>query len=63
MMHTPEDEPAQKDIESLITDEERRALEDPNVPEEVKSEIAERLERFRERDMEQIRAEDSPEAE
>ncbi|HLI97374.1 MAG TPA: hypothetical protein VKT72_14995 [Candidatus Baltobacteraceae bacterium] len=58
-MRTPEDEPSQKDIESFLTDEERRALEDPTVPEDVKSEIAERLERFREQEIEQIQAEDS----
>jgi len=56
----PEDEPEQKEIESIVTDEERRALEDPAVPDDVKSEIAERLERYRERDLEQIQAEDSP---
>lgn len=59
-MRTPENEPAQNDLESLLTDEERRALANPSVPEDVKSEIAERLERFREQDLEQIEAEDSP---
>lgn len=59
-MRTPENEPEQKDLESFLTDEERRALEDPAVPEDVKSEIAERLERFREQDMERIQAQDNP---
>lgn len=57
-MNTPDNDPAQQDIESLVTDEERRALLDPNVPDEVKTEIAERLARFGDRDLEQIRAED-----
>ena len=60
MMRTPENEPAQNEIESMLTAEERQALQDPTVPEDVKSEIAERLERFREQDMEQIEAEDRP---
>lgn len=49
-MRPSETEPAQRDIEALVTDEERRALAQPDVPEEVKSEISERLERFAEED-------------
>lgn len=58
-MRPPENEPVQTDIEMVVTDEERQALDDPNVPEEVKAEIVERLERFRQADLEQARAEDA----
>ncbi|MGZ5173136.1 MAG: hypothetical protein ACXWCW_03230 [Burkholderiales bacterium] len=49
----------QKEIEALVTDEERRVLMDSDVPEEVKTEIVERLDSFRESDLEQERAEDA----
>lgn len=58
-MRPSETEPAQRDIEALVTDEERRALAQPDVPEEVKSEISERLERFAEEDAAQYEREDA----
>lgn len=58
-MRPPDNEPVQAQIEMVVTDEERQALEDPDVPEEVKAEIVERLERFRQADLAQARAEDA----
>jgi hypothetical protein len=58
-MRPPDNEPVQEEFERLVTDEERRALEDPSVPEDVKTEIMERLNRFREADLERARAEDA----
>jgi hypothetical protein len=52
-------EPAQQELEALLDVEEREALEEMEVPEEVKVEIDERLERFREEDLEAERAEDA----
>jgi hypothetical protein len=58
-MHAPENEPVQQDIERLVTDEERQALADPAVPDDVKAEIMDRLNRFRESDIDESRAEDA----
>ena len=57
-MHPPHNEPIQEEIELLVTDEERSSLDDPNVPEEVKTEIMERLDRFKALDLEHAQAED-----
>ncbi|MGZ5256057.1 MAG: hypothetical protein ACXWC0_00295 [Burkholderiales bacterium] len=59
MMRPTDNEPVQKEIEALVTDEERRVVMDSDVPEEVKTEIVERLDSFRESDLEQERAEDA----
>jgi len=56
-MRAPDDEPVQQQIEALVTDEERRTLDDPNVPDDVKNEIRERLERFSASDLDQERPE------
>ena len=58
-MRSPENEPQQNDIEKLVTDEERRVLDDPGIPDEVKSEVSERLRSFRDADLEQLQAEDA----
>ncbi len=58
-MDKPENEPIQESIERLLTDEERETLRAPGVPDDVKNEIMERLERFREADLEHARAEDA----
>jgi len=60
-MRPPENEPPQEEIEHLLTDEERRLLNDPSVPDDVKAEIMERLERFEESDLEEKQADDAPE--
>jgi hypothetical protein len=52
-------EPNQEELESFLDDEERMLLDDAAVPDDVKTEIRERLERFRERDLEAERAEDA----
>lgn len=58
-MRSPDNEPEQTSIERLLTDEERRTLSQPDVPEEIKAEIMERLERFRESDLEDERGDDA----
>jgi hypothetical protein len=58
-MRPPDNDPTLPDIESVADDEEKRVLGNPSVPDEVKSEIAERLRRFRETDAERARAEDA----
>ena len=57
-MHPPHNEPIQEEIELLVTGEELSSLDDPNVPEEVKTEIMERLDRFKALDREHAQAED-----
>ena len=58
-MRRTDGEPEQEEIEMLVTDEERLALNDLDVPEDVKNEIRERLDRFRDADLEEMRAEDA----
>ena len=52
-------EPLQEELETLLDGEEQEALEEMEVPDEVKVEIDERVERFREKDLEAERAEDA----
>jgi hypothetical protein len=52
-MRPPDNEPDSEEIETLLDDEDRRVLERPDVPEDVKSEITERLDRWREEDLEE----------
>lgn len=52
-------EPQPDELEDFLEDEERALLDDAGVPDEVKTEIRERLERFRERDLEAERGEDA----
>jgi hypothetical protein len=52
-------EPLQEELETLLDVEEQEALEEIEVPDEVKVEIDERLERLREEDLEAARAEDA----
>ncbi len=59
MMQPPENEPTQEEIDALLTGEERQVLEIPGVPDEVKAEIQDALERREEDDLEQERAEDA----
>lgn len=58
-MRPNEKEPVETEIEALCTDEERRLLSDPDVPEDVKNEIRERLDTFEETDAEHEHAEDA----
>jgi hypothetical protein len=48
-MRPPEKEPER---ESLQDDEDRALLDNPNVPDEVKSEISERLDRWHDEELE-----------
>lgn len=59
-MQPPENDPSQNEIEAIDTDEERQALADPIVPDDVKAEIMERLERFKESDLDQERSDNMP---
>lgn len=52
-------EPSQEELEVLIDSEERDVLEDAEVPDDVKGEIAERLESYRQADREAEQAEDA----
>jgi len=52
-------EPVQQELETLLDVEEQEALGKIEVPDEVKVEIDERLERFRGEDLEAERAEDA----
>jgi hypothetical protein len=51
-MRPPDNEPDSEEIETLLDDEDRRVLDRPDVPDDVKSEITERLERWREEELE-----------
>jgi hypothetical protein len=46
-MRPPDNDPGSDELEDLRDDEDRGLLENPSVPDDVKSEVAERLERFR----------------
>jgi hypothetical protein len=52
-------EPVQEELEALLDDEDRELLAEIDVPDDVKVEIDERLERFREEKLETERAEDA----
>jgi hypothetical protein len=54
-------DPADEDLQALLTDEERRSLDDPDVPEEVKQELLERLERMHEAELEDRLLDEPPE--
>lgn len=58
-MRPLDDEPRQEEIEELVTSEERAVVAKPDVPEDVKSELLERLERFDEEDLEREQREDA----
>jgi hypothetical protein len=58
-MRPPENEPDSQELETLLDDEDRALLENPNVPDDVKSEVAERLERLHDEDLEE-EIEDEP---
>lgn len=52
-------EPAQQELEALLDEEEQEILERIDVPDDVKVEIEERIERFRAEDLEASRADDA----
>lgn len=57
-MFTPENEPTTKDIDELVKDEERDEIAKENVPDEVRAEIFEELERRRQAEQEQGRGDE-----
>ena len=58
-MRPPENEPDSQELENLLDDEERALLDDPSVPDDVKSEVNERLERWSDEELEE-EIEDEP---
>lgn len=61
-MFTPKHEPLPQELEGLLTDEERDALSRATVPDDVRAEIFERLERRSETEREEEQAEDRTDA-
>lgn len=61
-MFTPKHEPLPQELDALLTDEERDALSRPSVPDDVRAEIFEQLERRRELEREERQAEDRSDA-
>jgi len=57
MMFLHRQEPLPLELEELLTDEERRVLGEPGVPDDVKAEIMTRLEQRRQADLEEEAAE------
>lgn len=45
-------EPGQEELEELLDGEERALLDDPNVPDDVKAEVRERLRRSQDAELE-----------
>jgi hypothetical protein len=58
-MRPTDEEPDQPEIEKLVTGEERRLIQKPEVPDDVKAEILERLDVFEESDLEREQREDA----
>ncbi|MBV8344750.1 MAG: hypothetical protein JO190_07125 [Candidatus Eremiobacteraeota bacterium] len=49
-MRPPENEPGPEELRELLDEEESKLLDQPEIPDDVKSELTERLERRREAD-------------
>lgn len=58
-MRPLDNEPNSNEIETLLEDEERRILDNPIVPDEVKAEVTERLQHFEDELLEE-ETEDGP---
>jgi hypothetical protein len=52
-MQPHDQEPEQQEVEKVLKEEERTIIQKPDVPDDVKSEIAERLDRLDEADRDQ----------
>lgn len=61
-MFTPKHEPLPQELDRLLTDEERDTLTRTTVPDDVRSEIFERLQRRNETELEEEQAEDRSDA-
>jgi len=51
-MTTPDNEPNAEELEKLRDEEDRRLLDRPDVPDDVKAEVNERLERLEDEELE-----------
>jgi hypothetical protein len=58
-MRPPDNEPDSQELEALLDDEDRQLLDNPTVPDDVKAEVTERLDRFSDEDLEE-EIEDGP---
>lgn len=58
-MTTPDNEPNAEELHKLRDEEDRRLLERPDVPDDVKAEVNERLERLEDEELEE-ELEDEP---
>ena len=61
-MRPPDNEPDSEELEELVDDEDRELLGKPDVPDEVKAEITERLDRFRDEELAEEIADGPPPA-
>lgn len=61
-MFTPKHEPLPQELDRLLTDEERDTLSSALVPDDVRADILERLERRNESEREEEQAEDRSDA-
>lgn len=61
-MFTPKHEPLSQELDELLTDEERDSLSRADVPDDVRAEILERLERRRYSVRDEAQAEDKSDA-
>lgn len=61
-MFTPKHEPLPQELDRLLTDEERDTLSSASVPDDVRAEIFERLERRSQTEREEEQAEDRTDA-
>lgn len=52
-MRPPENDPDSDEIETVLEDEERGLLDKPEVPDDVKSEVNERFERYHEEELDE----------
>jgi hypothetical protein len=51
-MRPPDNEPDPEELAKLRDDEDRRLLDRPDIPDDVKSEVSERLERLEDEELE-----------
>jgi hypothetical protein len=52
-MSSPERQPNSDETQNVLDDEERKLLDRPDVPDEVKAEIEERLERWHDEEVDE----------
>jgi hypothetical protein len=52
-MRSPENEPESEKTRNVLDEEERKLLDRPDVPDDVKAEITERLERWHDEELDE----------